>query len=174
MSSQVSGSFGGFSGQSLKSSLDARVRIDQSERLGSQRQNLGEGLMCPAGSGDIAFDVYGRPADQNTLHLADSACSHYTKWNAARRIEVENLERPYLPVCAAGLRGAADYMGKGRDLLPQNVYGTGFQGNMVRHYNTANNMPWSEGPQGPNLPYYQKQIQPFAYSHDAVSNLFRG
>ena len=160
--------------QSLKSALDARVRNDQSSRLGSQRQNLGEGLMCPAGSGDIQFDIYGRPSSQKTLLLNDSACSNYTEWSSARRIEVENLERPYLPVCAAGLRGAGDYMGKGRDNLPQNLYGGGYQGNMVRHYPTANNMPWSEGPQGPRAPYYQKQIQPFAYSLDASGFTYRG
>ena len=129
--------------QTLKSAIDSRVRTDQASRLGSQRQNLGEGLMCPAGAGDIAFDIYGRPADQNTLRLTDAACSQYTKFSARRRIEIENNERPYLPVCAAGLRGAADYMGVGRDLLPQNLYGEGYQGNMVRHYPTATNMPWS-------------------------------
>ncbi len=160
--------------QSLKSALDSRVRIDQSSRLGSQRQNLGEGLMCPAGSGDIQFDIYGRPSSQKTLLLNDAACSNYTEWSSARRIEVENLERPYLPICAAGLRGAGDYMGKARDRLPQNLYGDGYQGNMVRHYNTATNMPWSEGPQGPRVPFYQKQIQPFSYSHDSSSHLYRG
>ena len=160
--------------QSLKSALDARVRVDQASRLGSQRQNLGEGLMCPAGSGDIHFDVYGRPADQTTLHVADAACSHYTKYSSARRIQVENNERPYLPICAAGLRGAGDYMGKGRDNIPQNLYGMGYQGNMVRHYPTANGMPWPEGSQHPSVPYYQKQIQPFSFSHDASSHLYRG
>lgn len=174
MSHQVSGNFGSGTTQSLKSALDARVRIDQSERLGSQRQNLGEGLMCPAGAGDIMFDIYGRPAGQTTLRLDDAACSNYTRWSAARRIEVENLERPYLPICAAGLRGAADFMGKGRDLLPQNLYGEGYRANMIRHYPTANNMPWSEGPQGPSTYYYQKQIQPFSYSMDGSSNLWRG
>ena len=160
--------------QSLKSALDSRVRIDQSSRLGSQRQNLGEGLMCPAGSGDLAFDIYGRPADQNTLLVNDSSCSNYTKFSTLRRIEIENMERPYLPVCAAGLRGAGDYMGKGRDLLPQNLYGEGYQGNMVRHYPTATNMPPAEGNQGPNPPYYQKAIQPFSFSMDSTSSLFRG
>lgn len=160
--------------QTLKSAIDSRVRVDQSSRLGSQRQNLGEGLMCPASSGDIAFDIYGRPSDQNTLRLADSSCSNYTKWSSARRIEVENLERPYLPVCAAGLRGASDMMGKGRDLHPQNLYGSGYRGNFVRHYPTANNLPWSEGPDGPSKPYYHKPIQPFTFSHDATSGFYRG
>lgn len=156
--------------QSLKSALGSRVRNDQAERLGSQRQNLGEGLMCPAGSGDIAFDIYGRPASQNTLHLADASCSHYTEFSAARRIEVENNERPYLPICAAGLRGAGDFMGVGRDVLPQNLYGEGYQGNMVRHYPTANNMQW-DSPTGPRVPFYQRQIQPFSFSMDATRNV---
>lgn len=160
--------------QTLKSVLGSRIDLGQASRLASQRQNLGEGLMCPASSGDIAFDIYGRPADQNTLRLTDSACSNYTKFPAARRIEVENLERPYLPICAAGLRGAADTMGVGRDVLPQNLYGEGHQGNMVRHYPTANNYPWHEGPQGPNPAYYHKQIQPFTFSHDATTHLWRG
>ena len=160
--------------QTLKSALDSRVRLDQASRLGSQRQNLGEGLMCVAGAGDIANDVYGRPVSQKTLLLNDSACSQYTEWSAARRIEVENNERPYLPVCAAGLRGAADWMGVGRDLIPQNLYGEGYQGNMIRHYDTANNAPWDSGPVGPNAPYYFKKIQPFSYSMDASSNLWRG
>ena len=59
--------------QTLKSAIDSRVDVGQTWRLGSQRQNLGEGLMCPAGAGDIAFDIYGRPADQNTLTLTDSS-----------------------------------------------------------------------------------------------------
>ena len=160
--------------QTLKSALDARVRLDQASRLGSQRQNLGEGLMCVAGGGDIAFDVYGRPVSQKTLRLNDAACSNYTEWSSARRIEVENLERPYLPVCAAGLRGAADWMGVGRDNIPQNLYGEGYQGNMIRHYDTPNNAPWAEGPHTPRKQYYFKQIQPFSYSHDATTHLWRG
>ena len=167
-------SFTGGTTQTLKSALDSRVRIDQSQRLGSQRQNLGEGLMCPAGSGDIQFDIYGRPAGQTTLLLNDAACSNYTMWSAARRIQVENQERPYLPICAAGLRGAGDMMGLARDNMPQNMYGEGYQGNFVRHYPTPNNFGNSEGNQGPNPPYYQKQIQPFSYSMDATGHLYRG
>lgn len=175
MSFQTSGNFGSNTTQSLKSALDSRVNIAQTERLGSQRQNLGEGLMCPAGSGDIQNDIYGRPANQNTLRLTDSACSHYTKWNAARRIQVENNDRPYLPICAAGLRGAADMMGVGRDNIPQNLYGEGYQGNMIRHYNTANNAPWHQGPEGPDVPFYtQKFIQPATLSMDGTNFQYRG
>lgn len=160
--------------QTLKSALDARVRVDQATRLGSQRQDLGEGLMCPASAGDIAHDVYGRPVSQKSLLLNDSACSHYTEFSAQRRLGVENMERPYIPVCAAGLRGAADFMGKGRDQLPQNLYGTGYDGNMVRHYPTANNGPWHEAPACNRPGYYHKKIQPWTGSHDATGHVWRG
>jgi len=168
------GSWNG-STQTLKSAADSRVRIDQSQRLGSQRQNLGEGLLCPASAGDIGFDIYGRPATQNTLLLNDSACSHYTDFSTQRRMEIENLERPYLPICAAGLRGAGDLMHLGRADMPQDLYGCGsYRGNFVRHYNTPSNLPWSETPTEPFSPYYHKRIQPFSWSHDATGNLFRG
>ena len=161
------------SGQSLKSALTQRVRIDQAQRLGSQRQNQGEGLMCPASAGHLGSDVYGRPVSQNTLLLNDASCSNYTEFPASRRIEVENLERPYLPICAAGLRGASDFMGKGRDLMPQDLYGDGHRGNFVRHYPTANNAPFH--PQSvPSTATFQKKVQPFNYSHDATSGTYRG
>lgn len=160
--------------QSLKSALDARVRTDQAERLASQRQNLGEGLMCPAGSGDIQNDVYGRPVHQNTLHVNDASCSNYTIFSSQRRINVENLERPYIPICASGIRGNSDFMGVGRDLLPQDLYGEGYRGNMIRHYNTPNNAPPVPKVHIP-APYYFKKIQPFSYSMDATTQtLFRG
>jgi hypothetical protein len=148
--------------------------VDKTERLSSQRFNLGEGLMCPAGSGDIAFDIYGRVVSQNTLLLNDSACSQYTDWSASRRIGVENNERPYLPICRAGSRGGGDPMGVGRDIQQQNLYGEGYQGNMIRHYPTANNTPFDERPQDPTPPYSHKMVQPFNFSHDSTANLWRG
>lgn len=160
--------------QTLKSALDSRVRLDQAQRLGSQRQNLGEGLMCPAGSGDLQNDVYGRPVTQNTLLLNDSACSNYTEFSAQRRIEIENLERPYIPICAAGNRGAADFQGDGRDLIPENLYGEGYRGSFIRTYNTPDNSPPYIGNQCAGPAFYQKKIQPFAYSHDATTHLWRG
>jgi hypothetical protein len=160
--------------QTLKSALQTRVREDRASRLGSQRQNLGEAMMCPASSQNIHFDIFGRPVNQNTLLLNDSACSNYTIFPARRRIEVENMERPYIPICAAGNRGAGDFLAVGRDLLPQNVYGEGYGGNMVRHYSTANNSPW-EMPEPAPRDYYQRRIQPFDYSMDATSvGVYRG
>ena len=161
--------------QTLKSAQQMRVRQDRADRLGSSRQNLGEGLMCPAGSGSIAFDIFGRPANQNTLTLTDSACSNYTQFSSARRIEIENSERPYLNICAAGNRGNSDALGMSRDKLPQNVYGTGFAGNFVRHYDTPGNAPWEQAlPQNVSQ-FYQARVQPFDFSLDATDNsIYRG
>lgn len=163
-------------GQTLKSALTSRVRNDQAQRLGSQRQDAGEGLMCPAGAGDIAFDVYGRPVSQKTLRLDDAACSQYTEWSAARRIEVENFVRPQVGICAAGQRGAADFMGVGRDLIPQDLYGTGYEGNFVRHYPTPNNAPWDQEPNCPSDTSYLAvpRVQPWTGSMDATSKTWRG
>lgn len=160
--------------QTLKSSDASRVRTDAAERLAGQRMSQGEGSMCPAGAGDIHTDVYGRPVTQNTLTLLDASCGMYTKFSAQRRIAVENSERPYLPICAAGLRGAADFAAIGRDINPKNVYGEGDRGRFVRDYATANNGP----PQAPavhTIPVAPRAVQPFRGSHDATStNSYRG
>ena len=161
-------------GQTLKSALATRVRIDQAQRLGSQRQNLGEGLMCPAGHG-LRHDIYGRPVSEKTLLLDDASCSHYTQHSAARRIEVENQERPYVPVCAAGLRGAGDFMGKGRDLMPQNLYGEGREGHFVRHYPNPSNAPPSTADILPCGHQYQvNPVAPWRGSMDATHQTWRG
>ena len=160
--------------QTLKSSLDARVRIDQSERLASQRQDQGEGLLCPAGAGDLNFDIYGRPATQNTLSVnLASECGNYT-YSSADLMQFETNHRPYLPICAAGLRGVGDLAGTGRDLIPQDLYGAGFRGNFVRHYSTPNNAPWARAPHG-SYAAPHKPVQNFDFSHDSTTrNLWRG
>src|SRR6186713_1565771 len=76
--------------QTLKAALSSRVRNDQVSRLASSRQDLGEGLMCPASAGFLQHDVYGRPSNQNNLLTNNSSCSHYTLYNAKRRIGIEN------------------------------------------------------------------------------------
>ena len=174
--------------QTLKPALQSRANIAQSARLGSQRQNLGEGLTCPAGSGNIHHDIYGRPVTQNTLPLMDSACSQYLI-NAQQFMQYETNHRPHLPICAAGLRGASDMMGVGRDLIPQNLYAFGydpsapkgdqdlgtFRGQFQRTYPwIPNNAP----PQGnwriPRQAPYDKTIQAYDFSNDGTSGVFAG
>ena len=131
--------------QSLKSASQVRVNIAAAERIGQERLLLGDSTgqgntLCPASAHDLNFDQYFRPANQNTLKMAAPDCNGGGIWTASRRVEVENLERPYIPVCAAGFRGG-DTAGLGRDLLPKGLYDGSYRGNFVRHYPTANNMP---------------------------------
>ena len=174
-------------GQTLKASMQSRVVQAQSERLGSQRQNLGEGLTCPAGSGNIHHDIYGRPVTQNTLDLRDSACSHYLI-NASEYMQYETNHRPHLPICAAGLRGASDMMGVGRDLIPQNLYASGydpslpadkqalgtFRGNFMRTYANPNNAPPQEKWPLPRTAPYERWFQPWDLSMDGAQGAWAG
>lgn len=161
--------------QSLKSAQSSRVDLGQVQRLASSRQDLGEGLMCPAGSGSISNDVYGRPANMNTLTVNlpyDASCSNYT-YDAAWQMQRETNERPYMPICAAGLRGAADFMGVGRDLMPQNVYGgVSGRGNFIRTFNTPNNAPYPDDI-STAMPTEKRIYPPFTFSMDGTRNLLR-
>ena len=161
--------------QTLKSVQASRIDPGKAFNSAGHRENLGEGLFCPAGAGGLHHDVYGRPADQNTLGTADGfftlepACPQYTKFSASRMIQVENNQRPYLPTAAAGLRGAADLMGRGRHRIGQNVYGEGHRGDFVRHYNTHNDAP-DDPPDYLWRPttYRLRVEQPYDYSHSSA------
>ena len=173
-------------GQTLKATLQSRVINAQTERLSSQRQNLGEGLTCPAGSGNIHHDVYGRPVTQNTLDLRDSACSHYLI-DASEFMQYETNHRPHLAICAAGLRGASDMAGWGRDLLPQNLYNEGynpalgddqdlgdFRGNFERTFSTPNNATPDPKWPSPRLDPYQKWVPSWDLGMNGQSGAFAG
>lgn len=153
------------SGQTLKAALQTRVETAQAHRLGSQRQNLGEGMMCPAGAQYLSFDIYGRPANRNTLNLNDSACSNYAI-TSATYMQFESNNRPMIPICTAGLNGGGDLMGVGRTFMPRDLYGDGKAGEFVAHYPTRTNRP-EEVPKPPKF-FYPKAIQPFAFSMDAT------
>lgn len=129
--------------QSLKSALAARVDSGLAFKIGASRLDGGYPELCPAGSGDINFDVYGRPATMNTLPVlakdGGASCSPYT-FSVTEHIQRESVERPYLPTCAAGMRGG-DGLGKGRDIMPRALYGADYRGNFHRDYTTPNNSP---------------------------------
>jgi hypothetical protein len=154
--------------QTLKSANQTRVDTGRSITLYSASRSLGESLMCPAGAQELQNDVYGRPASQQTLPVnLDASCAQGSMYPSYRQIAVENQNRPYIPICAAGMRGG-DTMGVGRDLIPQDLYGFGVGGEFVRHYNTANNAPpWDNAP--PRRPnFYWRMEQPATLTHDAV------
>lgn len=154
--------------QTLKSANLVRVDTGRSAKLYSASRTLGESLMCPASAHELQHDIYGRPVSQQTLAVnKDASCAQGTMYPAYRQIAIENQNRPYIPICAAGLRGGGDPMGVGRNLMPQDLYGFGRQADFVRHYPSANNAPWDQAPpQRPN--YYWRMEQPSSLSHDAT------
>lgn len=156
--------------QTLKSVQATRVDVSRAQSLGAAARNLGEPLMCSAGSHALSFDEYGRPAGQNTLtvHL-DASCGQLSQFGVAEHINRESLERPYLSIAPPGLRGNGDLSNTGRDLHPQGLYENNTRGNFVRHYSTPNNAP----PAGPvrntsgDVIYNRVEV-PFDFSHDAT------
>lgn len=157
--------------QSLKSANLVRVDVGKSENLYAASRELGEPMMCPASAQKLQHDIYGRPASQNTLNImTDASCGSLSSMNAERHIQRENNERPYLPICSAGMRGVGDLMGMGRDLTPQNLYGEGHRGDFVRHYNTRNNAPWD--PAVEHFKYYNRIEQPSSLSMDSTKSAY--
>jgi hypothetical protein len=160
--------------QTLKSSNHIRVDQGKAHHLAAARFNLGEPLLCAASAQNLQHDIYGRPASQNTLTVnLDASCGQLSQYPASRHIAIENQTRPYLPICTAGLRGAGDLAGYGRDLMPQDLYGEGNRGNFVRHYSTANNSPyeWEKNASPPQY-YSHRKEQPFTFSHDASKTAY--
>lgn len=158
--------------QTLKSANLVRVDAGRSTTLYSSSRMLGESLMCPASAQELQNDIYGRPASQQTLPVnLDASCAQGTMYPAHRMIAVENQNRPYVPICAAGMRGGGDLMGVGRNLISQDLYGFGRQADFVRQYPTPNNSPWERAPkQKPN--YYHRMEMPSTLSHDATKSAY--
>lgn len=129
--------------QTLKSASEQRVRTDYAIWNAAGRMQGHFYATCPTGSHDLQNDIYGRPANRNTLDTRSAECNARADLNdtAAGHIQRENNERPYVPIAAAGMRGAGDLMAVGRDLMPQDLYGEGNRGNFVRHGMYANHLP---------------------------------
>lgn len=158
--------------QTLKSANLVRVDAGRSTTLYSSSRMLGESLMCPASAQELQNDIYGRPASQQTLPVnLDASCAQGTMYPSYRMIAIENQNRPYIPICAAGMRGGGDLMGVGRNLISQDLYGFGRQADFVRHYPTPNNAPWDcPPPRKPN--YYWRMEQPSTLTHDSTKSAY--
>ncbi len=132
---------------SLKSVQSERVRLDRALRFGSESRDLGNPALCPTQGEHLSYDVFGRPANQNTLAISYAPCAVHSEFPGRRIIAVENAHRPYMPICADTVRSSTtrsgDLMGVGRDKSPQNLYGEGTRGNFVQYA-----MPPSQFPQG--------------------------
>ena len=89
--------------QSLKSANLARVDAGKSYNLYASRENLGQTLLCPASAQQLQHDVYGRPANQNTLSVnLDASCGQGTQFNAMRHIQRERYGTTLPPGLCCG------------------------------------------------------------------------
>lgn len=158
--------------QTLKSASSTRIDTGLAPELYSASRGLGESLMCPANAQLIQNDIYGRPASQNTLPMKlDASCAQGSFYPADRIMAIENQARPYIPIAAAGMRGAGDLMGVGRDLNPVNLYGDGRSGSFVRQYSTPNNAPFEQVSRRVPMVFNRRE-QPSTLSMDSQQSAF--
>jgi len=153
----------------LKPADYRRVDVGRAYKLGSNRQDLGLSLMCPANAQNLQHDIYGRPSNQNCLTVnLDASCAQGSQYPSYRQIAIENQLRPYVPLCAPGSCSGGDFLGVGRDILPRNLYAEGERGNFVRTYPTANDAPWQgRWPQEQTF----RRVPEFDFSHDATRSV---
>jgi hypothetical protein len=148
------------------------VRVDRTVREYAARYNTGEGVFCPTGSGDLNYDVYGRPVNNKTIDFNDASCSHYTGISPTRYISYENNQRPYLPIMGAGSRGYGDTLAKGRDIFPQQLYGVE-DARFHQYYPSPNNGPPPEMSYDNMQFKYPVPYRGFSMSHDSGSGYSR-
>jgi hypothetical protein len=154
----------------LKSAQQGRINVATAGRIADERFQLGHGELCSAGNPSIHADVYNRPVNQFTLKIGDQNCDPYmSQFSAQRRIQYENYERPYIPLCAAGSRGG-DLMGVGRDLFPQDLYSTGAN-DFVRAYKGPVNRYVQPGLGDTSIPH---SYRPYDFSMDSEQLQYRG
>lgn len=130
--------------QTLKSVSSSRVNVGASNNLASSRFSGHSSAFCIASAPDLQNDVYGRNVGSLGVDMRGAPeCNAYMPHgqSATDHIMRENLERPYLPIAPEGARGGGDLMGKGRDMIPQDLYGMGIRGNFVRHSQPGLTLP---------------------------------
>ncbi len=133
----MSGTTGGV-GYSLKSVRTTTVNTGMAPNYYSELTwPLGNSRNCIA-SPQLMYDDYGRKVRNplSAIKYADPSCSTYVH-PASQRIDIENNERPYVPIPQAGNRGFGDFMGVYRDEGLTNLYGPS-AGGFKRTYLTRN------------------------------------
>lgn len=130
---------------SMKAVRLDRVDPETARKRYTESRTMAHPFLCPAGATHIAHDEYGRPAIQTTLPIGkDASCAMGSSQPLDRVLARENYERPHMPIANPGI---GDMAGWGRNRMPQNLYGTGYGGNFVRHYPGPVNRQADEAPQ---------------------------
>lgn len=165
--------------QTLKSAAQPRVTVGITYNQAGARMAGHYDALCGAGAPDLQNDIFGR----NVGHLGvdmrggGAECNNYMPPGQSMKDHLvrENLERPYSYIGPEGARGAADLMGKGRDLLPQDLYGSGIRANFTRWSQPGLTLPDINSPM-PSYPINRvEQSTWYPVSHDVTSNYkYRG
>jgi hypothetical protein len=170
---------GGGNVSTLKSVMQPRVNVGITANQWGARHANHYSALCGASWPDLQADVLGRPVTQNTLDMrgGGAECNAYMPYSQSLsdHITRENLERPYLQILPEGGRGAADLMGKGRDVIPEDMYGDGLRGAFVRYNAPGLRLPqYKYKDDYPPIPRrFQSTVWP--NSNDTTSNyIYRG
>lgn len=164
--------------QTLKSASQPRTNVGVSNNQALARLNGHFSALCGASNPDISNDIFGRNVPNLTIDMRGAPeCDPYMPpgQSSMNHITRENLERPYIAIAPEGARGAGDLLGVGRDVMPQDLYGTGIRGNFVRY-----------GQPGLRIPTYSPNSTPppisrveqsgfYPTTHDTTSeSIYRG
>jgi hypothetical protein len=167
--------------QTLKSAAQPRVNIGVSMNQAGARQAGHYSAMCSTGNPDLQNDIFGRPVGTFGVDMRGAPeCAVYlpSGQSPMDHITRENLERPYVAIAPSGARGSGDMMGKGRQVMPQDLYGTGLAGNFIRWGSPGltipdrfQSFPFNDAP--PMEGRFQSTVYPT--THDTTSQyVYRG
>jgi hypothetical protein len=161
--------------QTLKSASQPRTNVGVSNNQALARLNGHFSALCGASNPDIQNDVYGRNVPNLTIDMRGAPeCDPFMPpgQSSMNHITRENLERPYIAIAPEGARGAGDLMGVGRDVMPQDLYGTGIRGNFVRYGQPGLRIPtYSPNAIPPPISFvYQNSHYP--PTHDTTSEYY--
>lgn len=162
--------------QSIKSATQTRVNTGVSNNQAMARLNGQYTALCGASNPDLQNDVYGRNVGHLGVDMRGAPeCNAYMPpgQSVMDHITRENIERPYIQIAPEGARGAGDLMSKGREFIPQDLYGFGNRGNFVRHgYPGLTLAPFQSPYERP--PPMQRVEQDWNYpvSHDFTQNFY--
>lgn len=165
--------------QNLKSASQARVNVGVTQNQAGARINGLFDALCPTSAPDLQNDIFGRNVGPLGVDMrgGGAECNNFLPAGQTMRDHIirENNERPYAYIGPEGARGASDTMGMGRDLMPQDLYGTGIRGNFVSYGRDGITLPQPYMTE--NLPPIDRREQNMHYpsSHDTTSNYtYRG
>lgn len=164
--------------QTLKSAAQPRVNVGVSNNQAGARIAGHYTALCGSSNPDLMNDVYGRAVPNLTLDMRGAPeCDAYMPpgQSSMNHITRENLERPYVAISPEGSRGAGDLMGVGRDVMPQDLYGTGLRGNFVRYGTPGLTIPSYSPNQMPPPIGRMEQSMYYPTTHDTTSSFsYRG